>query len=60
MKLKHAPAIAKKMKMSNLRGQMVASGALRVKLPMKMKKMLAARIYGIAWMNSGRLSANSN
>jgi hypothetical protein len=44
MKLKHAAAIANETNRSTRKGHTVESADLRVKLPTKMKKMLAARI----------------
>ena len=58
IKLKHAAATPKNKSIISRNGQTVASSALRVKLPTKMKNKLAARIYGTDWINKGLRSAN--
>ena len=57
MKFAQTAAVRRDMRRSSLNGQTAASGARRVKLPTKMKKTAAARIYGIDWMKSGLRSA---
>jgi hypothetical protein len=57
IKFAHAPTARKLSNMRKRNGHVAASGARRVRLPTRMKNMLAARMYGIDWINTGRRSA---
>ena len=59
MKFAHQAATTNQNKTKILTGNTAASGSLLVNDPTKTKKMANAKTYGMAWMRSGLLSANT-